>query len=153
MATANASNAMMGMTNTHSINMAAATRKNSMTDVEQPANSTANNTGGAMTIGSKPTLITTTHLRFLIMDAPRQSNLHLYIKECRRNHVTDIVRVCEPTYLGSELKSAGINLHEMAYEDGHSPPDSVLDRWLTLVEERFFGAKEVGVGSEAKEGG
>ena len=93
----------------------------------------------SMTIGSKPTLITTPNLRFLIMDAPRQSNLHLYIKECRRNHVTDIVRVCEPTYLGSDLKSAGIELHEMAYEDGHSPPEDILNRWLSLVEERFYG--------------
>jgi len=73
------------------------------------------------------------------MDAPRQANLHLYIKECRRNFVTDIVRVCEPTYLGSELTSAGIELHEMAYEDGHSPPDPIIDKWLALVEERFFG--------------
>ena len=93
-------------------------------------------------ISSKPTLITTPNLRFLIMDAPRQSNLHLYIKECRRNYVTDIVRVCEPTYLGNELTSAGIKLHEMAYEDGHSPPDPVLDDWLKLVDERFFGTTE-----------
>eukprot|EP00581_Thalassiosira_minuscula_P014793 CAMPEP_0183721750 /NCGR_PEP_ID=MMETSP0737-20130205/13920_1 /TAXON_ID=385413 /ORGANISM="Thalassiosira miniscula, Strain CCMP1093" /LENGTH=237 /DNA_ID=CAMNT_0025951799 /DNA_START=333 /DNA_END=1046 /DNA_ORIENTATION=+ len=92
----------------------------------------------AMSISSKPTPITTSHLRFLIMDAPRQSNLHLYIKECRRNHVTDIVRVCEPTYLGGELTSAGIQLHEMAYPDGHSPPDEILQQWLNLVEERFL---------------
>ncbi|KAL7535810.1 hypothetical protein ACHAWF_005276 [Thalassiosira exigua] len=72
------------------------------------------------------------------MDAPRQSNLHLYIKECRRNDVTDVVRVCEPTYLGGELTSAGIRLHDMAYDDGTSPPEAVLDRWLGLVEERFF---------------
>lgn len=94
--------------------------------------------GATTTISSKPTLITTPKLRFLIMDAPRQSNLHLYIKECRRHHVTDIVRVCEPTYLGNELQQAGITLHEMAYDDGHSPPEHVLTRWLTLVEERFL---------------
>ena len=94
-------------------------------------------------ISSKPTLITTPNLRFLIMDAPRQSNLHLYIKECRRNYVTDIVRVCEPTYLGNELTNAGIKLHEMAYDDGTSPPDPVLDDWLRLVDERFFSAADV----------
>jgi protein tyrosine phosphatase type 4A len=100
------------------------------------------NNGGAhgvsLNISSKPTLITTQSLRFLIMDAPRQSNLHLYIKECKRHHVTDIVRVCEPTYLGAELKTAGMTLHEMAYEDGHSPPEDVLTKWLELVQERFF---------------
>mmetsp|Transcript_5475 Transcript_5475/g.9129 ORF Transcript_5475/g.9129 Transcript_5475/m.9129 type:complete len:222 (-) Transcript_5475:343-1008(-) len=109
----------------------------------------------AMSISSKPTPITTQHLRFLIMDAPRQTNLHLYIKECRRNHVTDIVRVCEPTYLGSELTSAGMQLHEMAYEDGHSPPEPILNQWLTLVEERFFGgggglSASAGRGNELK---
>ncbi len=26
----------------------------------------------------------------------------------------------------------------MPYPDGHSPPDDVLDRWLKLVDERFF---------------
>lgn len=99
-----------------------------------------NNNGGlaSSTLSSKPTLITTQSLRFLIMDAPRQSNLHLYIKECKRHHVTDIVRVCEPTYLGAELKTAGMTLHEMAYDDGQSPSEDVLNKWLALVQERFF---------------
>ena len=91
-------------------------------------------------IGSKPTLITlkSSPMRFLIMDAPRPSNLHLYIKECRKQHVTDIVRVCEETYSATSLESAGINLHEMPYSDGHSPPRQVLDNWLSLVDQVFF---------------
>lgn len=89
-------------------------------------------------IGSKPSLVSVEPLRFLIMDAPRQSNLHLYIRECRKHHVTDIVRVCEPTYHGGELQNAGIKLHEMAYEDGHSPPKELIDRWLHLVDETFY---------------
>lgn len=91
-------------------------------------------------IGSKPTLISddSTPLRFLIMDAPRANNLHLYIKECKKYNVTDVVRVCEPTYSVTDLVHAGIQLHEMPYPDGHSPPDEVLDRWLDLVHERFF---------------
>jgi protein tyrosine phosphatase type 4A len=93
--------------------------------------------GGAVSLSSKPTLIVSGKLRFLIMDAPRQSNLHLYIRECRRNRVTDVVRVCEPTYNGGELSTAGMRLHEMAYDDGRVPPPEVLDRWLALVEERF----------------
>ncbi len=90
-----------------------------------------------MSISSKPTLIVSGRLRFLIMDAPRQSNLHLYIRECRRNRVTDVVRVCEPTYHGGELSAAGMRLHEMAYDDGRVPPPEVLDGWLALVEDRF----------------
>lgn len=71
------------------------------------------------------------------MDAPRQNNLHLYIKVCRKHHVTDVVRVCEATYPASGLESAGISLHELPYPDGHSPPKEVLDTWLKLVDEKF----------------
>eukprot|EP00566_Odontella_aurita_P016279 CAMPEP_0113541648 /NCGR_PEP_ID=MMETSP0015_2-20120614/9154_1 /TAXON_ID=2838 /ORGANISM="Odontella" /LENGTH=258 /DNA_ID=CAMNT_0000441589 /DNA_START=659 /DNA_END=1435 /DNA_ORIENTATION=- /assembly_acc=CAM_ASM_000160 len=117
----------------------------------------ASSAGGApVLIGSKPTPITVPPLRFLIMDAPRQSNLHLYIKECRRHSVTDVVRVCEPTYLPGELNSAGMRLHEMAYADGHSPPQDVLDRWLALVDEVFIsktrGAAGAGKGGAASDG-
>lgn len=77
-------------------------------------------------------------LRFLIMDAPRQGNLHLYIREMKRQNVTDIVRVCESTYDVTDLRNAGISLHELAYDDGTSPPDLVLDKWLELVKSRFY---------------
>jgi protein tyrosine phosphatase type 4A len=52
--------------------------------------------------------------------------------------VTDIVRVCEPTYVANGLEAAGITLHEMPYPDGHSPPKEILDRWLSLVDHTFF---------------
>lgn len=91
-----------------------------------------------ITIGSKPSVIKQGSMRFLVMDAPRQSNLHLYIRECRKQGVTDLVRVCEPTYNGVELQKAGITLHEMAYPDGTSPPKEVIDGWLDLVYQRFI---------------
>lgn len=95
--------------------------------------------GVSMSIGTKPTLFEAAKpMRFLIMDAPRQANLHLYIKEMRKHSVTDIVRVCEPTYTGAELNSAGITLHEMEYKDGTSPPQELIDRFLKLVEATFF---------------
>jgi len=97
-----------------------------------------NGTGGVVSISSKPTPLSYGKLHFLIMDAPKQSNLHLYIRECRRHRVSDIVRVCEPTYHGAELMNAGIVLHEMAYDDGRIPPEDVLDAWLRLVDERFL---------------
>jgi protein tyrosine phosphatase type 4A len=87
---------------------------------------------------SKPSFIKSSPLQFLIMDAPRSNNLHHYIKECKKHNVTDIVRVCEPTYSKTNLQKAGITLHEMPYPDGHSPPDDVLDRWLKLVDETFL---------------
>lgn len=96
------------------------------------------NNGGLSTIGTKPTLLEVKPMRFLIMDAPRRGNLHLYIKEMRNQHVTDLVRVCEPTYEGSELNSAGIVMHDMEYPDGHSPPVEVIERWLDVVDKVFY---------------
>jgi len=94
---------------------------------------------GSITIGSKPSVIDEGSMRFLVMDAPRQSNLHLYINECIKQGVTDLARVCEPTYSGEiDLANAGINLHELAYPDGTSPPKEVLEQWLDLVHQRFF---------------
>jgi protein tyrosine phosphatase type 4A len=92
----------------------------------------------AMTIGTKPTSIEVKPMNFLIMDTPRQSTLHLYIKEMRKHAVTDVVRVCEPTYQRAELDAAGIGLHDMEYPDGHSPPKEIIDQWLQLVDRTFF---------------
>ena len=94
--------------------------------------------GAASTIGTKPTLVEVPPLRFLIMDAPRQANLHLYIKEMRKHHVVHVVRVCEPTYAGGELQSAGICLHEMEYKDGTSPSTELIRSWLELVDATFY---------------
>lgn len=100
---------------------------------DRPAN------GGMGTIGTKPTLIEVgPKLRFLIMDAPRQGNLHLYIKEMRKHSVTNLVRVCEPTYQTGELQNAGIAVHNMEYADGHSPPKEVIDEWLKVVDKAFY---------------
>lgn len=96
------------------------------------------NGGRTTTIGTEPTLIEVKQMRFLIMDAPRQGNLHLYIKKMRKHHVTDVVRVCEPTYTGDELKSAGIALHEMEYKDGTSPSKELIHAWLQLVDKTFY---------------
>lgn len=60
----------------------------------------------------------------------------------RKHSVTEVVRVCEPTYHSAELQSAGISLHEMAYEDGHSPPPHVIEEWLQLVEQTFFATSD-----------
>lgn len=92
-------------------------------------------------IASRPTFISVPPMRFLIMDAPRQSNLHLYIKEMKKHSVSDVVRVCEPTYHSGELDSAGMVLHEMEYPDGHAPSSEVIGNWLLLVEQTFYANK------------
>lgn len=101
--------------------------------------------GTVSSIGTKPTLVEVPPMRFLIMDAPRQQNLHLYIREMRKHHVVHVVRVCEPTYVGGELSNAGICLHEMEYKDGTSPSGDLINSWLQLVEKTFYtdnGAKD-----------
>ena len=64
-----------------------------------------------MSILTKPSLIEYKSLRFLIMDAPKESNLHVYIKECKRQNVRHIVRISEPSYSKEEVENAGIKLH------------------------------------------
>jgi len=77
------------------------------------------------------------HLSFLITDAPDKQNLHLYLKECKKHNVTDIVRICEPTYEADDVQAAGIVLHEMFFEDGQPPSKDIILRWLLLVRQRF----------------
>ena len=49
--------------------------------------------------------------RFMIMDAPTDSNLPLYIQELQKHNVKDIVRVCDPTYSTDSLAKVGISVH------------------------------------------
>lgn len=60
---------------------------------------------------NKPSLIEFKNLKFLIMDAPKESNLHVYLKECKKYNVVHIVRISEPSYSKEEVESAGIMLH------------------------------------------
>lgn len=88
--------------------------------------------------GTELTLIEVKPMRFLLMDAPRQANVHLYLKEMGKYHVTDVVRVCEPTYPTTDLQNAGIHVHEMEYKDGSSPSKELILSWLQLVEQTFY---------------
>jgi len=88
-------------------------------------------------IVNKPSLIEFKNLRFLIMDAPKPSNLHLYIKECKKYNVTTIVRISEPSYDKAEVEAAGIALHESYYPDGSSPPSEVIARWIEVLQMTF----------------
>lgn len=112
---------------------------NSMTAGRSSMLSTSSTAGGAaVSLGTKPTLIQVKPMKFLIMDAPRQANLHVYMKEMRKHHVVHVVRVCEPTYTAGELENAGISLHELGYQDGTSPAVELIDKWLQLVDTTFY---------------
>lgn len=102
------------------------------------ANNIVNNSMNVLQAGTRlpnpPTLIEYEGLRFLIMDAPSQSNIHLYLKEMERVNVKAIVRICEPTYPREIVESAGIKVHDWVFPDGESPPSHIIEAWLTLVD-------------------
>ncbi|KAF9189349.1 Protein tyrosine phosphatase type IVA 1 [Haplosporangium sp. Z 767] len=86
---------------------------------------------------NRPALIEYKHMRFLVSDAPSDSNLVLYIAEFERHSVKDIVRVCEPTYGTAPLNRMGIKVYDWPFGDGEGPPSSVTRDWLDLVKRRF----------------
>jgi len=92
-------------------------------------------------MANKPTLIEWGSLRFLVMDTPKNHNLHLYLKELKQEGVTDIVRVCQKTYAAEDVEAAGIKVHEMEFDDGAAPPEEVLAAWLKLVDSVFKNAR------------
>ena len=106
--------------------------------MQEQAKKTKMTKPGTISIGTKPTFVNKGPMNFLIMDAPRASNLHVYIKEMRKHHVTDVGRFCEPTYQAQELTNAGIQLHHMEYQDGTSPSPELINQWLHLVDKVFY---------------
>lgn len=80
--------------------------------------------------------------RFLITERPKERNLGEYLKELKKYNVTDVVRVCEPSYTTDKLTEAGITVHDWSFDDGSSPPQEVLSQWLELIEERFGSAPD-----------
>jgi protein tyrosine phosphatase type 4A len=54
-------------------------------------------------------------LTFLIMEAPKASNLHVYLRECKKYNVSHIVRISEPSYSAEDVKKGGIELHVRNY--------------------------------------
>ncbi|CAN0604527.1 unnamed protein product, partial [Ectocarpus sp. 12 AP-2014] len=76
------------------------------------------------------------------MDAPKANNLHLYIRELKKQNVVCVVRVCEPTYPASEVEAAGIKLLEMEYDDGGAPPVEIINKWLDVVQTTFHNAPD-----------
>jgi len=84
-----------------------------------------------------PTLIEHQGQRFLIFDAPSAQTLPLYIEAFKLHNVTDIVRLCEPTYPTEPLEKLGIHVHELPFSDGKAPPKNIVLDWLNIVDVRF----------------
>lgn len=67
------------------------------------------------------------------MDRPTEINLPNYLHELKKAGVTDIVRICEPTYSAGEVEKQGISMHELPFADGQSPPAEVIESWMKIT--------------------
>ena len=48
-----------------------------------------------------------------------------------------VVRVCEPSYKIEELSSQGIQVKDLAFEDGTPPPQNVVDEWFETLKQNY----------------
>ncbi|KAI9252820.1 protein-tyrosine phosphatase-like protein [Phascolomyces articulosus] len=95
-------------------------------------------TGGQQrSLINPPTYIEYKGARFLIVDAPSNNNLPLYIEEFNRWNVSDVVRCCYATYSPTLLEEKGIQVHDWVFGDGEAPPAPIVEAWLNLVDDRF----------------
>jgi len=87
----------------------------------------------ASRLQNPPTFIDHQCGRFLIMDAPTDANLSLYLEEARRLGVGKWVRCCEGcSYDPAKVAGAGISEHDLSFPDGEAPPLPLISRWLDL---------------------
>lgn len=49
----------------------------------------------------------------------------------------DVVRVCEPTYKTDMLAKEGVQVHDLQFDDGSPPPQTVVEQWFNILRERF----------------
>ncbi|KAH6569390.1 hypothetical protein BASA50_003542 [Batrachochytrium salamandrivorans] len=106
------------------------------------SNTASNSNASSAKLANQPTLIEYKNLRFLVFDAPSDRIIDVYIKEFKAHNVTDVVRVCDPTYNKAALESVSIKVHDWPFPDGEAPPDSVVQVWLNLVAQRFSKEKD-----------
>ncbi|KAJ3202091.1 Protein tyrosine phosphatase type IVA 3 [Dinochytrium kinnereticum] len=78
-------------------------------------------------------------MHFVVCDCPTETTLPLYVEELKSRQVTDVVRVCEPTYDKSMMEENGIKVHDWPFADGTIPPNNVIMNFLQLCDDRFTG--------------
>ncbi|KAI9224690.1 protein-tyrosine phosphatase-like protein [Blastocladiella britannica] len=71
--------------------------------------------------------------RFVILDCPTDSTLPTVHRSFVQLGVTDVVRVCEPTYATATLAASGIAVHDLPFADGGVPPAALLSRFLAIA--------------------
>ncbi|GFE54331.1 tyrosine phosphatase [Babesia ovis] len=84
---------------------------------------------------NKPTKIEFHKLRILILDAPNNSNVKLYLHEMVDFGVTCLVRTCETNYDDAPILNENIAIKELIFNDGEPPSDEIVAEWLQLIKE------------------
>lgn len=72
-------------------------------------------------------------MKFLITDRPSDLTIPSYIVELKKNNVNTVVRVCEPSYKIEEFGQQGIVVRDLPFEDGTSPPQTLIDEWFEIL--------------------
>ncbi|GBP91622.1 Protein tyrosine phosphatase type IVA 2 [Eumeta japonica] len=83
-----------------------------------------------------PSLIEFKGMRFLITDRPSDVTIQAYLQELKKHDVCMVVRVCEPSYDTAPLVSEGIEVRDLAYDDGTFPPANVVDDWFEILRDK-----------------
>lgn len=84
-----------------------------------------------------PSLVESNLHRFLIFDAPTDETLPMYLSEWKKFNVHNVVRACDPTYDTEPLRSNGISVHDMPFNDGGPPSEDVVNKWLALLQSTY----------------
>ncbi|XP_054722442.1 protein tyrosine phosphatase type IVA 3-like [Uloborus diversus] len=84
-----------------------------------------------------PSEIVFKNMRFLIMDRPTDATISSFIEELKKKNVTEVVRVCEPTYKTDALEKHGIKVLDWQFDDGSPPPAKIMNDWFDLLRRKF----------------
>lgn len=95
-----------------------------------------------MAVRAQISQIVHNNLRFLITDRPSDAIVDEYVASLKKNNVSALVRVCEPSYDTSKIIQASIKVFDWGFQDGAPPPDEVVTKWLDLCEETFSPTNE-----------
>ena len=81
-----------------------------MTDSKVTVGNNVGGGGSGQGLGTPPSLVEFEGLRFLITEAPKNKNLHVFLKNFKKFNVTNIVRISEPLYSADAIEKAGIKV-------------------------------------------
>ena len=79
------------------------------------------------------TLIEYDNYKFLITDAPTNSNLLSYIQLWQKYHIRNVIRLCDSTYDEILVSQKGIQIHDLSFHDGTFPNHSILNKWKHII--------------------